>query len=231
MDSVEHLMQFNITRQEAVIYLTLLAQEQQSGYEVAKRTGISRSNAYTSLATLVEKGAAFTVEDVATLYAPVPIAEFCENRIRQLQKTKLLLLEEVPQKNDGPQGYITIKGQAHIVDKMRNMIVSAHERVYLSAAKSVLLNVTMELTAGIERGLKIVLITDAEMALAKATIYTMKKTQVPIRLIADSSHVLTGDLYGDNPTCLYSAKKNLVDLLKDSLKNEIQLIKLMKGST
>ena len=53
-----------------------------TGYEVAKQTGISRSNAYNSLASMTEKGAAYLVEEASTRkYVPVPLNEFCKNRI------------------------------------------------------------------------------------------------------------------------------------------------------
>ena len=37
-----------------------------TGYEVAKQLGISRSNAYNSLASMTEKGAAYLVEEGTT---------------------------------------------------------------------------------------------------------------------------------------------------------------------
>ena len=46
MDLNESLMCFGLTRQESNIYLTLLSDGALTGYEAAKRTGISRSNAY-----------------------------------------------------------------------------------------------------------------------------------------------------------------------------------------
>lgn len=55
----EKLVQFGLTRQEANIYLCLLQNKDLSGYEVSKITGISRSNVYSALASLVEKGAAY----------------------------------------------------------------------------------------------------------------------------------------------------------------------------
>ena len=51
----ERLMEFGLTRQEATIYQCLLGEGKMSGYEVAKQTGISRSNAYNSLASMTEK--------------------------------------------------------------------------------------------------------------------------------------------------------------------------------
>ena len=41
----ERLMEFGLTRQEASIYQCLLTEGKVTGYEVAKQTGISRSNA------------------------------------------------------------------------------------------------------------------------------------------------------------------------------------------
>lgn len=231
MDAIELLTQFNLTRQEAAIYLTLLSESDMNGYEVAKRTGISRSNTYTSLAALVEKGAAYVIDGAVTRYTPVPIREFCENKVKRLQGTVEDLLKAVPEKREDAEGYITIKGRQHIFDKMSNMVAEAKERVYISASMQVIRTILPEIREGMDRGLKIVLITDGRFDLKGATVYPAGMSQ-QIRLIADSSNVLTGDVTdGANSTCLYSRKKNLIDLLKDSLKNEIKLIELTKGSS
>ena len=49
------LTEFGLTRQEACIYECLLREGKVTGYEVAKLIGISRSNAYNSLASMTEK--------------------------------------------------------------------------------------------------------------------------------------------------------------------------------
>ena len=63
---IERLMEFGLTRQEASIYQCLLGEGKMTGYEVAKQTGISRSNAYNSLASMTEKGASYLVEEGTT---------------------------------------------------------------------------------------------------------------------------------------------------------------------
>ena len=230
MDIVELLIQFDLTRQEAVIYSTLLSEGDLNGYEVAKITGISRSNAYTSLAALVDKGGAYIIEGPATRYTPVPIEEFCSNRIRKLEETKQELLRNTPVKRDGIDGYVTIKGKSHILDKMRNMVSEARERVYLSVSEQILECLLPEIKDAAGRGIKTVLITNVPFHLDGATTYMAEKSRQQIRLIADSTNVLTGDIDdGEHSTCLYSRKKNLIDLLKDSLKNEIKLIEITKG--
>ena len=62
MDNVTMLTGFSLTRQEATVYLELLKGGQMTGYEVSKRTGISRSNVYTALSGLVEKSASDIME-------------------------------------------------------------------------------------------------------------------------------------------------------------------------
>ena len=51
-----------------------------------------------------------------------------------------------------------------------------------------------------------------------------------IGVITDSTNVLTGEIgNGGESTCLYSGQQNFVQVFKDSMRNEIQLIQLMKG--
>ena len=123
-------------------------------------------------------------------------------------------------------GYITIKGATEIINKLKNTIVKAKARIYVSATDSAIEALRGELTEAVGRGLKVVIITGRP--LEGAIIYYAHKPNSQIRLIADSQEVLTGDLAdGSNSTCLYSSKQNLVDLFKDALKNEIKLIELL----
>lgn len=230
MDFVELLTHFGLTKQEANIYMMLIAEGQLTGYEAAKLTGISRSNTYTALAGLAEKGAAWLIEGAVTRYTPVPPEEFCSNIIARLTKYKQELIQSAPVPKGDVDGYITIKGEDYILDKVRNMLNESEKRAYLSMSLDTIERILPELADGVARGLKIVIITNRPFLLEGATVYHAEKTQKQIRLIADSASVLTGDLCdGKDSTCLYSKKKNLVDLFKESLKNEIKLIELTKG--
>lgn len=230
MDTIELLTHFGLTKQEATLYWMLFSEGELTGYEASKLTGISRSNTYTALAGLVEKGAAYLIEGAATRYTPVGIEEFCSGKIVELQEYKQQLIENVPIRNKEVDGYITVKGEKHIVAKMKSMLEAASQRVYLSMSNEIIELVLRELKSGVSRGIKIVVITNSPFLLKGATVYHADKHQKQIRLIVDSNSVLTGDISdGDNSTCLYSKKKNLVDLFKESLKNEIKLIELTEG--
>ena len=225
MNIIDQLMSFSLTRQEAMIYITLYSEGTLTGYEVAKLSGISRSNSYTALASLVEKGAANIIEDTATRYVPVDIDEFCENKIRTLTKIQKKLNANMPKVKEETEGYITIKGVNHIFDKAINLVSNAKERIYISIGEEYLDKLKPYLQEAVNKNLKVVVISNPSFKLKGAILYFSKQPLNQMRLIVDSSAVLTGDIIEDG-TCLYSKNKNLVDLFKQTLKNEIKLIEL-----
>ena len=231
MELIEGLTHFNLTKQEATLYVLLLKEGYLTGYEAAKQTGISRSNTYTALAGLVEKGAAYVLEEgKVTRYTPVAPEEFCTNKIDRLQEIKQKVLSQLPVLKSDAEGYITIKGELEIINKLKNTVRQAEARIYVSANKRVMELLKSELVDALGRGLKVVIISDKQFTLPQAICYGTEKQNEQIRLIADSQTVVTGDLEDEeNSTCLYSCKRNLVDLFKDALKNEIKLIELQKG--
>lgn len=223
---VERLMEFGLTRQEAGIYECLLREGKTTGYEAAKQMGISRSNAYNSLASMTEKGAAYLVEEGTTRkYAPVPLDEFCKNRIRKLEESKKWLDLHMPVGKEHVEGYITIEGAEHILNKMRNLLSKAEKRVYISCTRNYLLLFVDEIEQLLRAKKRVVIITDQPVNYENAKVYVSSARKVQVGIIADSRYVLTGE-YGEGSmnTCLYSGQKNFVELYKGALANEIKLL-------
>lgn len=228
----EKLAQFGLTRQEATIYLCLLRHKDLSGYEVSKLTGISRSNVYSALASLVEEGAAYLLEGETNKYTAVSVEDFCGNRIRQLEQLKQELTAQMPQIGDSSEGYITISSHRHIMDKIYNMLDHVEYRVYLSMPTEYLEQFRPHLERLAADGKKVVLLISdlPDTAIRGSIVYQTDKNDRQLRLIVDSSYVLTGELTGNaTDSCLYCGQKNFVNVFKDSLRNEIKLIQLTKG--
>lgn len=225
---IQYLQHFGLTRQEAVIYTELLLRGKQTGYEIAKATGISRSNAYSALASLKEKGAAYLVEESAKKYIPLEIKEFCGNCIRRMHSEMDWMLLNLPQKQQEEEGYITIEGEQNIKNKVKNLISQAGERVYLSCTAACAEQFREELLQLAEQNKKTVLLTDGPVSMNGVQIYETEIKGDQIGLIIDSRFVLSGELGGGN-TCLYSGQKNFVEVFKTAMANEIKLIKLQKG--
>ena len=232
----EKLLVFGLGRQEASVYLCLLKYGDLTGYEVAKQTGISRSNVYNALASLVEHGAAYIMEGSSTRYTPVCMEEFCDNRIRYLQEEREYLVKNSPKPASSTDGYITVEGYGHIKDKIHHMLDNAKKRIYFSAASVFLKQWQEEINVLLARGIKVVLISDSPpehlsgqyvFYQSLATCEEWEEKEKQIRLIIDSAYVLTGEVVGNSTdTCLYSAQRNFVNVLKEAMSNEIKLIEL-----
>ena len=184
--AIEYLMHFGMSRQEATVYLRLIEAGKQTGYEIARDTGISRSNVYASLAALVEKGAAYLVEEDAKRYIPVHVQEFCGNRIRRMEEEQKWLDMNLTGEQKEEEGYVTIDGQEHISDKIHNLLANVEERVYCSCSGVCLEQLKGQLKELTEKGKKVVLVTDHPFELSGAIIYVTKEKGNQIGLITDS---------------------------------------------
>lgn len=231
MDSklIEDLMAFGLSRQEALIYMELLRLGQTTGYEISKETGISRSNVYQSLSELVNKGACYLIQGEATKYVAVKVNEFLNNTLNILKEKSEYIKKHAPLEVVECDGYITVKGFTNIKNIIRKMLTETELRVYVQASGKLLELFTDELKALILQKKKIVILSDYyEMTGAK--VYHTKTPEDQIRLITDSSYVLTGVVSGsEDDTCLYSGQTNLVDVMKEALKNKIILLDNNEG--
>ncbi len=227
MDLLEALTKIGFTRHESILYITLCQEGELTGYEAAKISGLPRSNVYLALAGLVEKGGANISAGEVTRYTPIPVAELVANGRRQMGEVLAYLEKHIPERKTSSEPYITITGKMQIVNKMKNIICQARERIYLSFAPRELELIINELTEAVGKGLKVVIITTPPFKLDGAVIHYIQKQPGQIRLISDSTNVLTGEMGAEaEPSCLYSRNKNLVDLIKSSLTNEIKLIEI-----
>jgi sugar-specific transcriptional regulator TrmB len=227
MELIENLMKTGLTRIESELYTALCREGELTGYEAAKITGIPRANAYQALSGLVDKGGAYVIEGSVPHYTAVPVGEYCRNVVTHLQETADRIKQECPQPRQPSEPYITITGFKHISDKIRNMIADSNERIYISLPHKELVYWTEDLKNAAKRGLKVVAIAPAGFEIEGGIIHRINSPSAQVRLIADSSHVITGEINGsDFDACLYSKNKPLVQLIKDSLKNEIRLAEL-----
>ena len=220
----DNLKAFGLTGQEALIYATLLAHGAMTGYEVAKETGISRSNVYGSLSSLADKGAAYTSEGDAKRYVPEDIRVFTCNVLKDLNKKAEILIENAPKPVVNSEGFITINGTSHIKNKIDEMLDKCELRLYVLAEASLLSEYKKKLERLVSRDKKVVIISEG-FELEGATIYETPPKKGEFRLITDSSFVLTGSINGnDSDKCLYSGQNDFVLIMKEALRNKIILI-------
>ena len=221
----ENLISFGLTRQEAVIYTTLLSHGGMTGYEVSKETGISRSNVYAGLSSLADKGAAYLIEGDSTKYLPVNVETFTKNVLTDLHEKAEYINENSPSQHIPTDGYITIVGTRNIQNKLHEMLKETRLRLYLSGSGDILQEFAFELEQIAETGKKVVILTDSSFTVPGAVVYHTEPEAGQLRVIVDSSFVMTGELNNkDSDSCLYSGQKNLVTVMKEAIKNKIVLL-------
>ena len=226
-DVIERLMNFSLSRQEAIVYICLWEHGKLTGYEASKLTGISRSNVYGALKALADKGAAIVTESNTTLYSAVEPDEFLTNKIFHMEEDKKYLVEHMPKVVECEEGYLTIQGYRNIKDKIRNMIEQCDMRLYMAASGNIIKEFEDALADAKKRGLKIVLMSDRDYSHVATKFYQDEPETGQIRLITDSTYVLTGEIKGkSSDTCLYSGQKNLVTIMKEALRNKIRLLEI-----
>lgn len=216
---INALKSIGFNQQEAVIYITLCKHGSLTGYEAAKLSGISRSNAYAALSSLVDKGSAYTTEGTKSKYIAIPKDDLIHNVKRDFEKNIKIIDENLEFEQITEDPYITISEKKNVVNKIKNMILSAKERLYFSAENDILELFKKELTEVCSRNLKVVILSPTDLDIPQHTYYESTNKE-NIKLIVDTSEVISGTLQ----QCLYSKNFTLVQLIREAIIHEIQLI-------
>lgn len=219
MDLISALKKIGFTQQEAVIYIELCRHSEITGYEAAKLSGISRSNAYAALSSLVDKGYAYMIEGTSVKYTPVPKEELVANARRSFDKQIAVIEEQLDFNQLKQEPYMTISGQENVVNKLRNIINQAELRIYMSCDDSVLEALRDELASSVDRGLKVVILSPNDLEGVKHKHY-FNAPSPSIKIIADTKEVLAGTM----KQSLYSKNITLVQLIREAFINEIAII-------
>lgn len=222
MDLIEAFKIIGLTKQETSLYLTLINHDELSGYEAAKLSGISRSNTYAALASLVEKGGANIVNGQTTKYIATPKKELLNNVKRHFNKVLQIIDEQVLDQPNLPEAFITITNRKHIFNKISNMLLSTEHHLYFQAEASILLEF-QDMLIDLTEKHKVVLLTNKSITISNSIVYITEMTSF-FKLIIDTQSILTGTLQ----QALYSKNKTLVHIIRESLMNEIKLIQMQR---
>lgn len=216
---LQALKNLGFTQQEATIYIKLATSNSMTGYEAAKASGISRSNAYASLSNLVDKGYAYTIEGNPVHYVAVSKEDLIANAKRDFSKTIDTITDKLITTPVTNEPYITVSGEQAILDKLKNIILQAEQRIYVSVGSDILNTIEEELIIACEKGLKVVVLSSEDISCGEHIYYPTDRN-ASIKLIADTKEILAGTLVQS----LYSKNETLVKIIRESIIDEITLI-------
>ena len=215
----EALKKLGLTQQEAVLYINLCQSQSMTGYEAAKISGISRSNAYASLSNLVDKGFAYTIDGNPVHYVAISKEDLIANAKRDFSNIISIIEERLTTQPLTSEPYLTVIGENAILDRLKNMILQAKARIYLSIDYHILDQIEEELIIACEKKLKVVILSSRDISCGEHTYYHSDRI-ASIKVIADTKEILAGTL----KQCLYSKNETLVHIIRESIIDEITLI-------
>lgn len=155
----ESLQEIGFSINEAKVYAALIARNPMNGYEIAKRSGITRSMVYDILNRLIQKNAIVLIENDPKLYSPRPykglIRQFKDdynNRLEAVESALNLIKPEEKSEN-----YIkNISDYESMVQEVRNLIQSARKEIYISIWEEEALLFAEDFKRAYERGVRII---------------------------------------------------------------------------
>lgn len=127
---LQHLKNLGFTDLEAKCLHVLAVSGTQTGYEIAKGLGVSRSNVYAALQKLAEKGAVLTSHGEPTVYQSVPIEEIGERMEAELQASIRYVKEHLPKQEAHRSEYFSLEGDTKVIERIRSDLRKAKEEAF-----------------------------------------------------------------------------------------------------
>lgn len=174
MDMKELMRSLGFTEYEAKAYQALIREPAQTGYAVAKNSGVPRSKIYEVLDGLVTRGDVITSSGNPPLYRALPVSEMITRRRREsdenLKKAEQELMK-LQVRTDDYDNIWNIRGRDAILQKLAECIRNSVHRIMLEIWSEDYSLVAGELSRAAERGVSVILVSYGEIEAEYARVY------------------------------------------------------------
>ena len=219
------LHKLGFTPIEATVFITLCKHGSLTGYEVAKLSGISRSNVYAALYSLQEKGKCEVSEGETAKYTAISKEELILSTKREMHETLEEIENYYPTALSSPEPYVTIRGYDNVLNKIKNCICLCQSHLYLLCSSSCVDLLKNELIET-SKDRRITIICEKDLSFESMKTYKRDKDPKGFHMIIDTQSVITGDLSLEDSQCLFSKNASLVRLMRESFVTELDMIAL-----
>ncbi|MFC4618953.1 TrmB family transcriptional regulator [Camelliibacillus cellulosilyticus] len=126
---IHELQKIGLSELEARCYLTLHETPNISGYEVAKKVSVSRTNVYAALRSLTDKGVCRVMEAKPPLYSAVPIGELIRFYQSEFEHTSKVLKENLQDPPTKPASFYTWQGKGSVETAFQRLVANAEKTI------------------------------------------------------------------------------------------------------
>ena len=236
--SYQFLINIGFSLNEAKVFLALIKSHLLNGYEVAKKSGVSRSLVYDVLERLVKKGFVIKVQGENNLYSAKDFNEVLDiiskNNQDNLKKAKEKL-KEISSNNVNNNLVYNLSGFDNLILKAKELITNAKKEISLSIWEEEFNLIKDELIKAISRGVKVYIFSFSKINLENAFIYSYNikdpNNLFPYRrltIIVDNYDILIGENISKEGISLITNNHALVSLAIDEMVLNIFWYKLIK---
>lgn len=161
MDKILYeLEKFGFSKIDAQVYVAILKNPKINGSQIAKKIGVPRTSAYSSIETLYERGAIQLILESTNMYVAKNPVNFIKKLKEDYNNSADYLEKEFANLECSSQAeeFINIKGNKNAVEKIREMIKFAEKEIYMNTNYE-LENFRNEMEDAANRGVRIILFT------------------------------------------------------------------------
>ncbi|MEK5639506.1 TrmB family transcriptional regulator [Paenibacillus rhizosphaerae] len=187
---IEQLRSLGLSDLEARIYLVLHEEPHLSGYEVAKRVSVSRTNVYAALRVLTDKGFCRSIEADPVLYDAVPIGQLIRMLKSQFEQTAKALVEELDAPPKAAPAFYTWKGEQALQTAIRRLIANADRSIVVDIWSEDVHWVEEALMEAQQRGINVILITIGEAGTGLSNVIVHQRSEEWAQVISRKFSVL-----------------------------------------
>lgn len=152
---IQHLKGLGFTEMESKMLIVLAEQGTMSGYEVAKRLGVSRSNVYAALQRLVDHGFMKVSKGEPSLYTVLPVEELTRMITDQLHTSIRYVEQLMPKQTHDDTEFYSFNQEKKVLECLRQELNRAQQEIIVDVWAEEAQLLRDELEQAEERGVKV----------------------------------------------------------------------------
>lgn len=157
---LQHLRNLGFTEMEAKVMVELAGRGPSSGYEVAKRLGVSRSNVYTTLQRLSQQGFLHSSQGEPVRYSMLKIEELTHMISGQMRESLSFVESQMPRNVTDQPLFYSVEGDEKILAALTHELERAEREIVIDVCHEEAALLRSELERAESRGVKLLWSTD-----------------------------------------------------------------------
>ncbi|WP_300525618.1 TrmB family transcriptional regulator [Aminiphilus sp.] len=237
---VSVLKELNFTEYEAKAYMALLKNAPLSGYAVSLQSGVPRSKIYEVLGNLVTRGDVFVNNEETPVYMPLSPEELISRRRHDAERRLDVArecLNTYARSVRTLEGIWNISGRGAILDRVRDGIAKAGQRILLEIWREDAEELLPTLRQASARGVRIVIVSYGALEIDFAEVYHHDMSEQItseyggrwIVFSVDDREVVAGILsLGESSRAAWTMHPGLVMPITEVISHDLYIMEILK---